>query len=124
MNGDSVPVPGVFSQQRAISVDPLPRVRAPGSDNSVTSFNTSPAETEDTNNQSHGHPAPQQGSLPSDHHSQGEGSIRTANAAAVTIPPAPLFYRFLQATKHYFQTQEGGIESCVRLSTTDREELI
>ena len=60
MNGDSVPGPGVFSQQRAISVDPLPRVRAPGSDNSVTSFNTSPAETEDTNNQSHGHPAPQQ----------------------------------------------------------------
>ena len=29
--------------------------------------------------------------------------IGTANAAAVAIPPAPLFYRSLQATKHYFQ---------------------
>ena len=34
--------------------------------------------------------------------------IGTANAAAVAIPPVPLFYRSLQATKHYFQNQEGA----------------
>ena len=34
--------------------------------------------------------------------------IGTANAAAVAIPPAPPFYRSFQATKHYFQNQEGG----------------
>ena len=34
--------------------------------------------------------------------------IGTANAAAVAIPPAPLFYRSLQTTKHFFQNQEGG----------------
>jgi len=36
--------------------------------------------------------------------------IGTTNAAAVAIPPAPLFYRSLQATKHHFQNQEGGTE--------------
>ena len=36
--------------------------------------------------------------------------VGTANAAAVTILPAPLFYRSLQATRNYFQNQEGGDE--------------
>jgi len=33
--------------------------------------------------------------------------IGTANAAAVAIPPAPLFYRSLHATNIYFQHQKG-----------------
>jgi len=49
--------------------------------------------------------------------------IGTANAAAVAIPPAPLFYRSLQMTKHFFQNQEGGMDNCVQLSSTDKEEL-
>jgi len=49
--------------------------------------------------------------------------IGTANAAAVAIPPAPLFYRSLQATKHHFQNQEGGLNSQIHLSITDKEEL-
>jgi len=43
--------------------------------------------------------------------------IATANAAAVTIPPALLFYRSLQRTKHHFQKMEG--DEC--FSTSVRE---
>ena len=50
-------------------------------------------------------------------------SIGTANAAAVAIPPAPLFYRSLQRTKHHFQKMEGGMNALVHLSESDREEL-
>ena len=34
--------------------------------------------------------------------------IGTANAAALAIPPAPLFCRSLQLCQHHFQKQEGG----------------
>ena len=49
--------------------------------------------------------------------------IGTANTAAVAIPPAPLFYRSLQRTKHHFQKMEGGMNALVHLSESDREEL-
>ena len=34
--------------------------------------------------------------------------IGTVNAAAVAIPPVPLFYSSFQRTKHHFQRMEGG----------------
>ncbi|XP_065892460.1 uncharacterized protein [Dysidea avara] len=48
--------------------------------------------------------------------------IGTANAAAVAIPPAPLFYRSLLRTKHHFQRM-GGLNTPIQLSESDREEL-
>ena len=49
--------------------------------------------------------------------------IGTASAAAVAIPPGPLFYRSLQASKHHSQKQEGGLNSPALLTDCDREEL-
>ena len=49
--------------------------------------------------------------------------IGTASAAAVAIPPDPLFYRSLQASKHHSQKQEGGLNSPALLTDCNREEL-
>ena len=100
---------GFLDQQREVHPSTLPRNRILRSGSSVSPPSSSSTPAQTVNAKIQGPTAATQGCLSSDHYRRDLAQfIGTASAAAVVIPPGPLFYRSLQASKHHSQKQEGG----------------